>query len=200
VTGIPYLTRDESNLLHLGLGIRYSNTQQVVRGKTEAEFYQAPIFVDTDSFPANDLFTYSLEIYWRKGPFLVGFEYLGTNTATPDFADPKFYGYNISGTWTLTGEMRQYRKQNGIFNPVPVAVAVDQGGWGAWEVAFRYSTLDLSDGSVDGGNMDTYSLALNWWPNQRVQFSLNYRYILLDRFDVNGKSSGINTRLSLMLE
>ena len=31
------------------------------------------------------------------------------------------------------------------------------------EAGFRYSSLDLSDGDVDGGEMDTYSLGLNWW-------------------------------------
>lgn len=95
--------------------------------------------------------------------------------------------------------MRPYRKRSGIFDPLTVARPVNQGGWGAVEAAVRYSTLDLSDGLVDGGEMDTYSLGLNWWLTRYAQFGLNYRYINLGRFDVDGDSSGINARLTLIL-
>ena len=71
--------------------------------------------------------------------------------------DPFFHGYHLSGSWAVTGEMRGYRKRSGIFNPLPVARPVNQGGWGTLETAFRYSRLDLADGAVDGGEMDIYS-------------------------------------------
>ena len=73
-------------------------------------------------------------------------------------------------------------------------------GWGAWELAFRFSKLDLTNGTLEGGIMDTYSLALNWWPGPRIQVTPNYRYIILNRFDVTGKSSGVNLRLSFILD
>jgi phosphate-selective porin OprO/OprP len=113
-----------------------------LRGKTEAEFFQSPTFVDTDFFPAEKTFTYNLETYWRKGPFFLGFEYTGVNVDASDYGNPRFYGYFISGSWIITGEMKKYIKRNGLFGPVPVSESVDQGGWGAWEVAIRYSTLD----------------------------------------------------------
>ncbi|RLA40798.1 MAG: porin, partial [Gammaproteobacteria bacterium] len=72
-------------------------------------------------------------------------------------------------------------------------------GWGAWEGAFRYSNLDLTDGSVDGGEMDIYSLGLNWWLTQATQFSLNYRYTTLNQGGVEGDSSVITSRLLLLL-
>jgi phosphate-selective porin len=68
--------------------------------------------------------------------------------------------------------MRAYRKRSGIFDPLPVARPVNQGGWGALEAAFRYSRLDLTDGKVDGGEMDILSLGINWWLARRVQFSV----------------------------
>ena len=103
-------------------------------------------------------------------------------------------------SWVISGEMRSYRKKSGIFNSVPVSKPVNTGGWGAWEVAFRFSTLDLTDGTLDGGVMDTYSFGLNWWLTPRAQFSPNYRYIILDRFGIKGRSSGINIRLSFILD
>ena len=96
--------------------------------------------------------------------------------------------------------MRGYRKRSGTFNPLPVARPVNQGGWGATELAVRYSRLDLTDGTVDGGEMDILSLGINLWLNRWAQFGVNYRYILLDRFGIQGHSSGLNARLMLILD
>ena len=200
VTGMPLVSTDESNLLHVGLGVRYSEATEGFRAKSEPEFDQAPVFVDTGLFPARQSLTYDVEAYWRKGPYLLAAEYIGSAVNAPDSGDPHFHGYHISGAWALTGEMRPYRKRSGIFDPLPVARSVNQGGWGAWEAAFRYSTLDLSDALVDGGRMDTSSLGLNWWLAGRVQFGVTYRHMTLDRFGTRGSSSGLNARLTLILD
>ena len=63
--------------------------------------------------------TYNLEAYWRKGPYLVGFEYLGTDVDSAVSGDPFFHGYHLSGSWAITGEMRAYRKRSGIFESAP---------------------------------------------------------------------------------
>jgi hypothetical protein len=60
--------------------------------------------------------------------------------------------------------------------------------------------VDLTEGTVDGGEMDVLSLGLNWWQTRRSQFSVNYRYVVLDRFGIQGHSSGLNARLLLMLD
>ena len=200
VTWVPLVSEDESNLLHFGFGLRHSNAKQPVRGRATPEFNQAPLYVDTGELLADDAITYSLEAYWRKGPYLVGFEYLGTDVDSPASGDPFFHGYHLSGSWAVTGEMRGYRKRSGIFNPLPVATPVNRGGWGTLETAFRYSRLDLTDGTVEGGEMDIYSLGLNWWLTRWAQVGVNYRYISLDRIGAEGGSSGLNARLVLMLD
>jgi len=63
-----YLTEDESNLLHLGLAVRYSEAKLPLVGRTESEFYLSPVFVETPEIQADHLLTYDLELYWRKGP------------------------------------------------------------------------------------------------------------------------------------
>jgi len=52
------------------------------------------------------------------------------------------------------------------------------GGWGAWEVALRYSNLDLNDEAVQGGEIDDLSFALNWYPNAYVRLMANYVNVL----------------------
>ena len=53
------------------------------------------------------------------------------------------------------------------------------GGWGAWEIAGRFSTVDLNDqlataNGVAGGRQTIYTLALNWYVNRNVRFMFDY--------------------------
>ena len=199
-TWAPAFLQSESNLLHVGLGLRRSDAKQPLRARSEPEFDNAPLYVDTDLLSADDQMTYNLEAYWRNGPYMLGFEYIGTDVNSPQSGNPFFSGYHLTGSWAVTGEMRGYRKRSGTFDPLPVARPVNQGGWGTVELAFRYSNTDLTDGTVDGGEMDVYSLGVNWWFTRSAHLALNYRYINLDRFGTQGDSSGLNARILLMLD
>jgi phosphate-selective porin OprO/OprP len=134
------------------------------------------------------------------GPFWLGGEGLINSLSAPDLGDPVFHGYHVMGSWSLTGEMRTYNKRSGVFNSLPVARPITEGGRGAFELAMRWSSLDLSDAKVCSGELDTLSIGLNWWPVRVVALSTNYRHIILDRRDTRGKSDGILIRLLLMLD
>ena len=199
-TWAPIALQSDSNLLHVGLGLRRSDAKQPLRARSEPEFNNAPLYVDTGPLSADDQMTYNLEAYWRNGPYMLGFEYIGTDVDSPQSENPFFSGYHLTGSWAVTGEMRGYRKRSGTFDPLPVARPVNQGGWGTVELAFRYSNTDLTEGTVDGGEMDIYSLGVNWWFTRSAHLALNYRYINLDRFGTQGDSSGLNARILLMLD
>ncbi len=200
VTWVPAVSKDESNLLHLGLGLRHSDAKQPLRTGTEPEFNNSPLFVNTGEILADNAITYSLEGYWRKGPFLTSFEYLGVDVDSETSGDPFFSGYQVGASWTVTGETRAYRKRSGTFGAVPVSRPVNQGGWGVLEVASMYSHLDMTEGTVDGGEMDIISFGVNWWLTQSTVVSANYRDISLDRSDGSGDASGLNLRLMLMFD
>jgi len=203
-TWLPFISEDESNLLHLGLGMRYTDAREGLRYATEPEFNKAPLYVDASvngtPFAANSAMLYQLEASWRKGPYWLATEFVSNDVDSPALGDPHFSGYHVTASWILSGEMREYNKRAGILGPVPVAKSVNQGGWGAWEIGFRWSELDLTDGLIDGGDMDILSLGLSWWLTPVFSVSMNYRYITLDRFGVEGDSSGLNVRVLLVLE
>ncbi len=199
-TVLPWVSEDGSNLVHLGLGIRYTDQSDERRYRARPEFNRAPLFLDTGAFDVDGELTTNLEVYWRRGPYLVGMEFTRSALDAPAAGNPTFDGFFISGSWSLTGEMRNYRRTSGVFSPIRVARPVNRGGWGSWELAARYSNLDLTDGGIDGGEMEIFSLGLNWWLTQSAQASLNYRYVDLDRFDLTGQSSGIDLRLLLVLD
>ena len=204
VTWLPFITEDESNLLHLGFGMRYTDANEGLRYSTEPEFNKAPLYVDASVngalFAAESAMLYNLEASWRKGPYWLHAEYVDNDVNAPAVGNPDFSGYHVTASWILSGEMRAYNKRAGILGPVPVAKTVNQGGWGAWEVGVRWSDLDLTDGLIDGGKMDILSLGFSWWLTPVFNFNMNYRFITLDRFGVEGDSSGLNVRLLLVLE
>jgi phosphate-selective porin OprO/OprP len=201
LTALPFLSEDESNLLHLGLGARYSDMAQEVRGySSEPEFENAPRYVDTGLVEARSTMTYSLEASWRKGPYWLAGEYLRTDLDLLQGGTSRLSGYHVTASWAVTGEMRPYRKKGGIIDRLPVSRSVYQRGKGAVELALRFSTTDLSDGMVDGGEMDVLSLGVNWWPSPFWTVSVNLRDIHLDRLGLEGKSRGVTVRVALSLE
>jgi phosphate-selective porin OprO/OprP len=200
VTTVAWSSKDESNLFHLGFGLRHTDAKLGLRYHTEPEFNQSPTFVDTDLFSANSSMLYDVEASWRKGPYWLNFEYVYNDVDSPEFGDPSFNGYNLTASWVLSGEMRSYDRKSGTFRAVPVSKSVYQGGWGAWELAARWSELDLTDGSIEGGETEILSLGVNWWLTPTFQASINYRSIGLDQSGLSGRSSGMNARILLIFE
>lgn len=199
-TWVPFEDDSKSSLLHLGLGYRYSDAKEGGRLRTKPEVNRAPFFVDTGQMEADRLDTYQAEASWRSGRLWVHGEWIRTEIDSEELLDPTVEGFHVNAAWTLTGEMREYNKRVGVFRPLPVARSVYQNGWGAWEVAARYSSLDANDGLLEGGDMDIWSAGINWWLSPYFNVNVDYRYITLDRDGVRGNSQAINTRFVLALE
>jgi phosphate-selective porin OprO/OprP len=83
-----------------------------------------------------------------------------------------FNGGYAQASLTLTGEQRKYDPVVGAYGAVitnnPVQRAT--GGWGAWEIAARYSLITLNDLNVLGGELRNTTVGVNWYVNTNVQF------------------------------
>jgi phosphate-selective porin OprO/OprP len=101
-------------------------------------------------------------------------------------SDPSFSGWYAQAGYVLTGENRGFKPEAAVFtNPRPTANAFDDGGIGAVEVAARYSTIDLNDGriatgGIEGGELDVWTLGLNWYLNPNLRVMTDYSRIDLD--------------------
>lgn len=200
VSWVPFLSADEVTLLHLGFGVRYTDAKQGVAFGSRPEIGNSPRFVEAGPLQADSATLYNAEIGWRSGPYWLMAEYADTQVDAPDIQDPNFTGYHLSGTWSLSGEMRSYRMNRGVFGGLPVAHGVYDGGFGALELGLRYSSLDLTDGTVQGGEMDVTTLQLNWWPTSSMLVSLNYKHTVTDRFNVVGEMDAVVARIGLILQ
>ena len=200
LTWEPLVSEDKSNLLHLGVGYRYSDAREGFQYFTKPEFQKAPRFVDTGFHLADKTQTYNVELAWRRGPALFTSEYTRTDVSNPVLANPSFDGYFVEASWILTGEMREYNEKSGVFNGVPVARSVYQNGKGAWEVYARYSGINLTDGTIEGGDMQIATLGLNWWLTPFFSLNTGYKYIWNEKDGETAESSGMMVRMILVLE
>lgn len=138
---------------------------------------------------ASGVQVYSAEAAATYGPLILQGEYFwynvdrSANTGLPPIGAPsvQFQGGYAQAGYVLTGETHTYNAANAAYNGVKPAhpFSLDGGGWGAWEIAGRFSTVDLNDKlttatGIAGGRQTVYTLALNWYVNGNVRFMLDY--------------------------
>jgi phosphate-selective porin OprO/OprP len=125
--------------------------------------------------------------------------------------DADFYGWYVAASWMLTGEQRRYDPTRGAFRSPAVLHPVGspgwqgatpagpvQTGWGAWELAVRYSFMDLTDHEFDpvaanrirGGEQDIWTVGLNWYINNAIKAQLNYQFVDVNRLTAAGARLG----------
>jgi phosphate-selective porin OprO/OprP len=165
--------------------------------------------VDTGIINADRLFAYGLEAGASFRQFYVQGEWFKTEVsrttvgAAASTFDPSFTGWYVLGAVTLTGERHQWNSANGGFRGIRPAKLFDpaKGTWGAFEIAARYSWLDLNDheglpgaatpfGGIRGGGQKITTVGLNWYPNNVVRFLLDYQWIRVDRLNAAGLQVG----------
>jgi phosphate-selective porin OprO/OprP len=132
----------------------------------------------------SDAQVYGVEAAGTYGPLYFQGEYYWYNINRNAFAPLpglKFQGGYAEAAWVLTGETRSYNPGSASYVPLAPAnpFSLTGGGWGAWEIAGRYSTIDLNDRvgaatGVAGGRQTIYTLALNWYISRNVRLMFDY--------------------------
>lgn len=157
------------------------------RFATRAENRSISRWLDTGKIPGADWYeTLAVESILNVGPTQLVGEYQTTFMQRDGFSDTHFHGGYVYLSYFLTGEHIPYDRSSGTIGrviPYENFFLVDRGGdkghgvgWGALNVAARYSYLDISDKDVLGGVGNEGTLAINWFwnPFAKVQFDLGY--------------------------
>ena len=175
---------NDGSLLHLGIAATTESPADkdasVARFRTRPESRPTNVrLIDTGNIgDASSINQFGLEAAWQTGPFSVQSEWMRASVSRSGQPDVDFDGWYLSGSWVLTGESRGYR--GGVFRGVSPASA-----GGAWELTARYSSTDLDDGPVAGGDEQNWTLGVNWYANNRVRFMLNYINVSSERQGVS---------------
>jgi phosphate-selective porin OprO and OprP len=193
---------DGVTLLHLGVSARQrdfgDDGATAINGPTASDLYRyrtRPLngrgtrWIDFGTaIPPETDTTYGVEVAGQWNAFGVTAEYskLEGTEATGGAgvsSDYEFDGYYVDVSWSLTGEPRAYRGNQGSFGPIVPANPVNEGGWGHWGISARYDYVDLSDpaGGTSRGEQTAYAVGLNWIPVDHVRFMLNYADTEADR-------------------
>jgi phosphate-selective porin OprO/OprP len=171
-----------------------------------------------------DVLTWGVEAVGSYGPASVQAEYFGAHydrdggsvleASTLGYYAPggsslDFNGYYVYGTLYLTGESRAAAYKVKALNPsnfgqIKILNPLSKGGIGAWELAARFSTLNLNNGpytgtnfvnlialapntatrtyvansSVLGGREEDMTLGMNWYPDIGFRIMANWTRVM----------------------
>ncbi len=126
--------------------------------------------LSTSALPGVSSFTnYNFEAGYMQGPVVFKGQYITRSNDAPTLGDPTYNASSIEAAWVLTGERQRYGLSSGTFGQIR-----PRGKYGAFEVAARYSTLDLNDGLVTGGEEQNWTVGANWYVTRNMRLMLNY--------------------------
>jgi len=139
-----------------------------------------PPFVDTGVIDTDLSNLFSAELATTVGSFHAQSEVIYALVDRNVGSAVGFSGVSAQAAYILTGEHRPYNKANGVLGRVVPQCNFGNGGWGAWEVASRWSYLDLNDNDIQGGRLNDLTLGLNWYLNKYTKFQANYIHAMLN--------------------
>ncbi|WP_149196207.1 OprO/OprP family phosphate-selective porin [Luteimonas suaedae] len=210
---------DDGRIVHLGLSyVDFDTPDDGARLRTRPNADLAGVrLVDTGTLlDADRQSVLGVEAMWINGPVKLQGEYMRAGidrigTATQTSGDFSGHGWYVSGLWNVAGETWGYK------GGVPSTPKAGGGNRGLWQVGLRYDRVDLDDGRLSapapgempvpegvlGGEMDAWTVGVNWYWRDHVKLALNYVDVSSTRYNgaagafVDDEPSIVEARLQL---
>jgi phosphate-selective porin OprO/OprP len=178
VTGLPIWRNDGRRLLLVGFSYSHvfaTNERDVSLSARPESWLVDPLIETGNIGGAENLNRFGIEAAWADGPLLVQGEWI-LLTLDPSEGSTTFWGAYLQAGWLLTGERRHYGRAAGVFGRVVPKNPFSwrERHWGAFEIAARFSMLDLTDSVVRGGTEWNATLGLNWYLRSNLRFAVNW--------------------------
>jgi phosphate-selective porin OprO/OprP len=142
---------------------------------------------------------YGGEVYYRKGPLLLGSEYWFQSINSSVTGNPTVHGGDVVVTWLVTGETREYNTVGGFFRGISPDVSLFEGGPGAVELVLRASYIDLDAGTLTGGKFWRITPMMNWHVSDNIRLEFTFGYGQLYRFGIVGGTTFFQGRVQFQL-
>ncbi len=183
-------------LLHTGVAYSYRTVgDDTIDLHSGPEAHLGPEIIGTGDITVPNYQLLGAEAALVYGAFSVQTEYFGVRLNNAAGADSNLHGFYTYCSYFLTGENRVYNRTSGAFNnsikPFENFFRVRdqngcvQNGIGAWELAYRYSYVDLDDGIVTGGQGRNHTFGVNWYLNPYTRMMFNYIHSTADQGAAN---------------
>ena len=193
ITFLP-INNDE-NLLHLGAAFSSrssSDETYSVSSRAENHLGTKLLVMDLDDVSGMNLM--GAEMAFVMGSFSVQGEYVMNSVEAME--DYSFSGYYGQVSYFLTGEKRKYKNSLAGFDRVKPNKNMKEGeGLGAFEIAARYSSMDLSE--AHAGTLNDITVGLNWYLNPCTRLMFNYVMGTLDDHGVETTENTFQCRMQI---
>jgi phosphate-selective porin OprO and OprP len=201
VRGTVAPINNDTTVVHLGASYRHRDAgtdeetgfADLFRYRARAaDLHLADRFVATPFIGEDDdMFVLEGALVWKSFSIQGEYAQLETNipTSIAPGVSPTYNGWYVDASWFITGEMRNYEADEGVFGRTKVKNPVFGGshGYGAWQIAGRYDVLNLSDGAAainastapgavlceECGDQKTWLIGLNWWLTDYTALKFN---------------------------
>ncbi len=231
------LVQTKDATLHLGFNYANMFAPRVGANDAGIQLYDRPelrvdptYFLNTKAIPAHDAQVFGAEAAASYGPAFIQGEYYhyivdtqagtsvvgvssitgggGLTGGTPGPA-ADFNGGYVEASYSFGGQ-RKYRPATGSYTGVipdkPLAWGTD--GFGAVELAGRFSIVDLNSGGLQqlvkagtgytaytGSEQTSYGAGINWYPNTNMRFMLDYEHVVVSNPATFGGPSVTGTKV-----
>jgi len=200
----PWRNNKDSFLHEFAFGgsIAYSQTRGLSNERSAPMAMPDLAYTWFPQFAVNgNVWRYEGEFTFIRGPLALRDEYVaasynrtGVGTETlgglgfANLPNVRFQAWNTAITYLLTKEKRPENGTPRVNHPVfgPETAGGGKRGWGAWELAFRYSGIQGNEPGVFFNNVftpqlvptfnrhtDQFTFGVNWYLNYWVRFSSN---------------------------
>lgn len=188
-TGIAYSYRDVADGSH--------------RFSFRPEDHLGDRILDTTFAGIDNYEMLNVQTAFVNGPFSIQSEYYMIATGgTGGLGNDTLDGGYVFVSYFLTGENRVYSRSKGAFSRVKpfepfFRVRTEDGcvqtGKGAWEVAYRFSTVDFGG----AGNVNNHTIGVNWYLTPYMRLMANLIHSKAHRGGVQGSENIFITRAQI---
>jgi phosphate-selective porin OprO/OprP len=175
VAGQPVKNEDGTQYMTLGVAgsMRTPQNDKLSYG-AHPELHIGPKWLSTPSMNADRENLLEADGGFVSGPFWAYADYFDVQTRRTDGSTVMFDAWSLSAGWFLTGESKPYKASNSTYDRIKPKKNFDgKGGWGAWEIAARFSHLDLNDGDIGGGVQEVSTVGVSWYLNPNTRWMLD---------------------------
>lgn len=192
VTGLVLEDEDRDGFVHVGFAFSYRG-DDTYRLRMRPGPATGDRTVDTGTLTDVDSVAVAgFELAARLGPVHAMAEAFVVDIDTGG-ADPGFVAWYIEIGWFITGEVRTW-KGNLWGRTKPLRNFHNAAGPGAWQVAFRYDSVDLVDDGVAGGEQQIITTGVNWHWNPHTRIMFNVMFAEVEGNDSDGDVTTFITR------
>jgi phosphate-selective porin OprO/OprP len=183
---------DGRYMMHTGVSAAYARHRlrenpdlpgtflRALRFNARPEIHRGDSLIDTGLIDASESQVLDIETALVRGPLSLQSELVWARIDEEAGVATDMYGAYAQLSWFLTGEHRPYDRQWARFERViPYEnfwmVCTPSGvekGWGAWELAARWSLLEFPDFSAQ--KLQDLTVGMNWYWNPQTRMMLNW--------------------------